>query len=217
MRFILNAIFFFGLLTISSMASAAENDNFCGSGITNYIVPDNLFGCRLAGACKVHDICYSKCNPGGEKYGTPYCGNSEFSEERRAAKLQCDVELKNNIIELNLGEKRCAFVASIYLRAVKKFGQIPFNGLVVDSEILDEIIQKSASDEQAADIWETIQTAQINKAIYADKIRIEGTSILIPLQPNVNSSIKLTTDGLLRIPTRPSKELLQDVQSLGGG
>ncbi len=40
-------------------ASAAEDKaTYCGSGFTQYLVPDDVAGCSLSEACRLHDICY---------------------------------------------------------------------------------------------------------------------------------------------------------------
>ena len=44
-------------------ASAAEDKaTYCGSGFTQYLVPDDVAGCSLSEACRLHDICYGRCD-----------------------------------------------------------------------------------------------------------------------------------------------------------
>lgn len=52
-------------------ASAAEDKaTYCGSGFTQYLVPDDVAGCSLSEACRLHDICYGRCDKDGDLYGS---------------------------------------------------------------------------------------------------------------------------------------------------
>lgn len=62
-------------------ASAAEDKaTYCGSGFTQYLVPDDVAGCSLSEACRLHDICYGRCDKDGDLYGSAYCAQSEKSK-----------------------------------------------------------------------------------------------------------------------------------------
>ncbi|MBN0098690.1 hypothetical protein, partial [Pseudomonas aeruginosa] len=76
-------------------ASAAEDKaTYCGSGFTQYLVPDDVAGCSLSEACRLHDICYGRCDKDGDLYGSAYCAQSEKSEARNMSKQQCDARLQ---------------------------------------------------------------------------------------------------------------------------
>jgi hypothetical protein len=133
---------------ISEAVGQTNSPKYCGSGITSKIVPDNLMGCKFSDACKAHDVCYGKCDPGGEKYGSDYCKKGEFSLERIMAKLQCDTDLGASIAKINAENRRCAVFGGAYSAAVIVAGQGPFNGQVISPEKLNDLVEKSQSPDE---------------------------------------------------------------------
>ena len=84
---------FAGLSNGQTSATTKAVADHCGSGFTEAFVPEQRFGCKMAQACKAHDICYGACDPGASKQGSDdYCKRSEFSAERVATKQACDTQ-----------------------------------------------------------------------------------------------------------------------------
>ena len=133
---------------ISEAVGQTNSPKYCGSGITSKIVPDNFMGCKFSDACKAHDVCYGKCDPGGEKYGSDYCKNSEFSFERIMAKLQCDTDLGESIKKINIESKRCSVFGGAYSAAVIVAGQGPFNGQIISPDNLNKLMETSKSSDE---------------------------------------------------------------------
>ncbi|MEX2000509.1 hypothetical protein PAE81_00695 [Pseudomonas aeruginosa] len=129
-------------------ASAAEDKaTYCGSGFTQYLVPDDVAGCSLSEACRLHDICYGRCDKDGDLYGSAYCAQSEKSEARNMSKQQCDARLQADIAAQNGNSRLCRAVGGVYRVFVKHLGQGPFNG----REALDIYLKVMQSAPSAAD------------------------------------------------------------------
>jgi hypothetical protein len=120
-----------------------EQRKYCGSGFTEKLVPEAPFGCQMAEACKAHDACYSKCDPGGDLYGKPYCTKSEFSTIRLKAKLACEATFYRNIDQANDGRWACKGLGAVYVAAVAVVGQGPFNGRRIQLASMEELILTS--------------------------------------------------------------------------
>lgn len=143
----MSRVLFFGaciaaaFATGNALALDAVNDRkHCGSKFTEPLVPEKLFGCEMAEACKKHDICYGKCDPGGKFFGTPYCQLSEFSLVRLQAKSACDHQLLSDIDKNNGGNWVCKGLGTIYASAVVIVGQGPFNGRKIPLETMTEMV-----------------------------------------------------------------------------
>lgn len=199
------------ILLFICFAAHAEEVSFCGSGPTDPMVPESVAGCEMTLACKAHDACYARCDPGGDMHGTVYCGLSEWSPQRRAAKKLCDDKLLIDAVEMNKGDAKCKYVGAIYRRAVILLGQGPFNGRVVKNSDLLQIIERSASPEQAADIWETLQIASQNGIIDPERIWFDQSGIHAPLRSGV---APLVPDKAIYIPSEPSREILEKIKSI---
>lgn len=125
-----------------------EQRKYCGSGFTEKLVPEAPFGCQMAEACKAHDACYSKCDPGGDLYGKPYCTKSEFSTIRLKAKLACEANFYKNIDQANDGRWVCKGLGALYVAAVAVVGQGPFNGRQIQLASMEDLILTSNSLEE---------------------------------------------------------------------
>ncbi|MDF5875006.1 hypothetical protein P4112_30465 [Pseudomonas aeruginosa] len=162
-------------------ASAAEDKaTYCGSGFTQYLVPDDVAGCSLSEACRLHDICYGRCDKDGDLYGSAYCAQSEKSEARNMSKQQCDARLQADIAAQNGNSRLCRAVGGVYRVFVKHLGQGPFNG----REALDIYLKVMQSAPSAADAdarLEAIHQLQKQGLTDAKEIRYDAERIVIPL------------------------------------
>src|SRR6476469_4996077 len=138
------------MLVGSVCAQTVGDQKYCGTSWTGNVVPDKIAGCELAQACKAHDICYGKCDPGGALAGTPYCGLSELSPERIAAKRKCDVALFQDIRQTNPGKSACTNIGVIYAVGVILGGQGPFNGKPMSPMAMKQIAESSLDPAEAA-------------------------------------------------------------------
>jgi hypothetical protein len=140
------------LLLVAGIACAQTpgEQKYCGTSWTGNIVPDKVAGCELAQACKAHDVCYGKCDPGGALAGTPYCGLKESSPERREAKRKCDDALFIDIRMNNPGKHLCSNIAAIYAVGVILGGQGPFNGRPMSPLAMRQIAESSLDPAEAA-------------------------------------------------------------------
>jgi hypothetical protein len=132
----------------AQVADNAAKRKYCGSGFTEALVPESPFGCKMSEACKSHDACYSKCDPGGSLYGTAYCAKSEFSAVRVKAKLACEAAFYKNILKANDGRWACKAAGAIYVATVGIVGQGPFNGLPLPPRAMEDLILTSNSIEE---------------------------------------------------------------------
>lgn len=139
----------------ASAVDVLQDRKYCGSGFTEKLVPEAPFGCDMSEACKAHDACYSKCDPGGELHGKPYCLKSEFSIVRLRAKAACERQFYANIDRINNGKWACKGLGAVYVAAVAVAGQGPFNGrpmqhagmedLILTSNGIDELKTKTST------------------------------------------------------------------------
>lgn len=170
-------------------ASAAEDKaTYCGSGFTQYLVPDDVAGCSLSEACRLHDICYGRCDKDGDLYGSAYCAQSEKSEARNMSKQQCDARLQADIAAQNGNSRLCRAVGGVYRVFVKHLGQGPFNG----REALDIYLKVMQSAPSAADAdarLEAIHQLQKQGLTDAKEIRYDAERIVIPLNRPVESPL----------------------------
>jgi hypothetical protein len=98
----MNSIIF---LFISTILISKNLKGACGSGWTDKIVPDSIFGSDFTNCCVLHDECYDKCRP----------------------KTDCDHEFwectKDVCRPKSYIKKRICFGASeLYYNAVRDFG-----------------------------------------------------------------------------------------------
>lgn len=143
-RFILVVAFtFFSGLCLAQ--ASVDSKKYCGSGLTEKIVPDNFMGCKFSDACKAHDVCYGGCDPGGKRYGSDYCKKSEASLERMKTKLICDAALGKTIAKINEGNATCKVFGGLYSAAVIIAGQGPFNGRQISEDQLRALVESSKS------------------------------------------------------------------------
>lgn len=184
------ALLFFSLTGPVLAASIAEEKaTYCGSGWTERIVPDNLAGCVLTEACRLHDICYGRCDPDGDLYGSTYCSLSEKSEARQMSKQHCDQRLHDDITALNNSNGFCTGVASFYQYIVKKLGQGPFNGHE-QLPLYLQVYESSGSEVEANRKFEAILTMERRGLLKPEEsIRIESQNIIVPLNRSIDSPL----------------------------
>lgn len=120
-----------GFLLIAATTHAASADqlpNGCGPEGYGWAVPDGTIFCSFDVACNKHDICYSRCDEGGDLFGNPICKDEAARKERRSI---CDSQFYQDIVDNNANVPHCSFYASLYKLAVELGGDGNFNGLVV--------------------------------------------------------------------------------------
>jgi hypothetical protein len=142
-RVVLAIVLLTSAVSVWAQPVQIEQRKYCGSGFTEKLVPEAPFGCQMAEACKAHDACYSKCDPGGDLYGKPYCTRSEFSTMRLKAKLACEANFYKNIDKANDGRWACKGLGAVYVAAVAVVGQGPFNGRRIQLASMEELILTS--------------------------------------------------------------------------
>ena len=145
------AVLGLAVCAVAAVAQPAGERKYCGSGWNRNLVPDNIAGCELAQACKAHDVCYGKCDPGGALEGSDYCKLPESSPERTLAKQKCDEALLADIKAANPNKPVCTRVGRVYAAAVRKLGQGPFNGRPMSNQAMFDLARTSGSDHEAAD------------------------------------------------------------------
>lgn len=126
-------VVFFMNSSFADDTNNAQQPNGCGAkGIQGYLVPDStLFTkCQFQNACNHHDVCYSRCLPGGDLEGQPTC-DDEFA--KLARKTSCDIVFYNTITEDNDDRFVCKVYAGIYKFAVVNFGTGNFFGKEVEA------------------------------------------------------------------------------------
>lgn len=191
-------------------ASAAEDKaTYYGSGFTQYLVPDDVAGCSLSEACRLHDICYGRCDKDGDLYGSAYCAQSEKSEARNMSKQQCDARLQADIAAQNGNSRLCRAVGGVYRVFVKHLGQGPFNG----REALDIYLKVMQSAPSAADAdarLEAIHQLQKQGLTDAKEIRYDAERIVIPLNRPVESPLTNGSDTLV-LPRNLDRERLRQL------
>lgn len=199
---------------IAAETSAEHVEGYCGSGATNALVPENFMGCEFSNACKAHDVCYSKCDPGGSMHGSAYCGLSESSPERVAAKAECDDRFRDDIIAINRDRKICKIFAGIYRRAVVIAGQGPFNGLVISPEVLQSIVERSATPGEAESIYDALISLSDDGIISAEDITVRRGIIRADLLKPVEGS-RYIRGNVLKIPKEVDALEIRTLQSIG--
>ena len=198
---------------IAAETSAEQVKGYCGSGATNALVPENFMGCEFSNACKAHDVCYSKCDPGGSMHGSAYCGLSESSPERVAAKAECDDRFRDDIIAINLNRKYCEVFAGLYRRAVVIAGQGPFNGRELSPEVLQSIVERSATPAEAENIYDALIGLSDSGIISAEKVIVQGDVISADLLKPVEGPLYIRGDAL-KIPKKVDALEIQALQKL---
>lgn len=111
--------------------------NGCGAqdGWSGRLVPDKttIGQCNFKTACDNHDLCYSRCLPGGNLYGKVECNSDQASRQLR--RKQCDGTLQTYILNTNPNRPVCAVYAAAYRWAVENFGSKNFKGATEDSTL----------------------------------------------------------------------------------
>lgn len=186
----------FGISLISWLAApvfaasiAEEKATFCGSGWSEALVPDNVAGCVLTEACRLHDICYGRCDPGGDLHGSNYCSLGEDSEARQMSKKQCDQRLHDDIAALNDNRKLCSGVGSFYQYVVSRLGQGPFNGRE-QLPLYLLIYESSGSELEANKKFEAVLTLERRGLIKSGQtIQVENEDVIVPVTRAVDSPL----------------------------
>ncbi|MFM2075116.1 MAG: hypothetical protein RJB34_1421 [Pseudomonadota bacterium] len=160
--------------------SAKTTDGYCGSGLTESFVPEQMFGCKMSDACKAHDICYGACDPGGIKEGTDYCKQSEFSPERVAGKQACDTQLFWDISKANGNKWQCRALGGIYTTAVVIAGQGPFNGKPMPPQALKALVETSATPEEAQSKFKDLALQAKANQLDLSGLQRKGNTITVP-------------------------------------
>lgn len=161
-------------------SSAGTPSGYCGSGVTEKVVPDQVFDCDIAGACEMHDVCYGKCDPGGSKEGSDYCKQSEFSPERVAAKRACDRQFYQDITKANGNKWQCKAIAGIYTAAVAIAGQGPFNGKPMSPQAMRDLVETSATPEEAVIKFNALATEAKAGKLDLSQLKRQGNAIILP-------------------------------------
>ena len=191
-----------GLSSANDLPQAApQPTGYCGSGATDSLVPEGMFGCTFTEACRAHDVCYGKCDPGGALHGSEYCGLGELSPQRIAARRSCDNRLREDIIRLNANRPLCRKMAGVYRGAVVLAGQGPFNGREVSLETLRRIVEHSPTPEHAEALYTTIVQLTQEGRMSADAITWDQGRMRIDLLDAPRPS-RYVRDGDLVIPKR---------------
>jgi hypothetical protein len=158
-------------------ATTKANADHCGSSFTEDFVPEQMFGCKMAEACKAHDICYGACDPGGSKHGTDYCKQNEFSGERVAAKQACDTQFFWAIAKTNGNKWQCRAVGVIYTAAVAIAGQGPFNGKPMPPQAMKALVETSATPEEAMSKFKALALEAKSKQLDLSQLQRKGKTI----------------------------------------
>lgn len=186
------------LFPLASFAAsvAEEKATYCGSGFTEQLVPDEFAGCVLAESCRLHDICYGRCDPEGDLFGSTYCQQSEMSEARRMSKRQCDEKLSASINALNDDRKVCSVIGGFYKLMVGGFGQGPFNG----KERLDIYLKAydaTGNEVDAEKQYKAIIALGRRGLIEPERIRVEDQGIILPLNQGIDSPLNRGADTIV--------------------
>jgi hypothetical protein len=189
-------------------AQAASSQTYCGSGFTEQFVPDRFIGCDFSEACKAHDICYGRCDKGGDRFGTAYCAQSEQSPERVAAKKTCDENFRQAIIKANPGKSRCEKFAGLYAGVVGVFGQGPFNGKVPPAA-LDKIVANSNTTGEIRVKTETLLRLERDKKIDLTKAELTGRDLVIRVRSETEPN---APDRKVILRAGDSKEKIQEIR-----
>lgn len=164
--------------TAQPLANENTQNGHCGSGFTERFVPDQMFGCDMAQACKTHDVCYGVCGPHGSMRGSAYCKQSELSPERVATKNKCDDQFRSDISKINNG--KCDAIASIYTLAVRLFGQGPFNGKPMPPQAMRDLIETSSTPDEAVTKFKALATEAKAGKLDLSQLKRQGDAIILP-------------------------------------
>jgi hypothetical protein len=172
-----------------SQESNHKPKHYCGSGITQMAVPDKFVGCDFAEACRLHDECYSKCEPGNSRFDRIYCGMSEFSTARILAKAKCDNALEQGIKQKNKDNPLCGVLAGFYGLAVKVLGQGPFNGREVQEALTlyEKIYDTSPSEETASVKFQGLYQLREGGYIDISEVQFEQNQLTVPTTRRIGS------------------------------
>lgn len=190
-----------GLLALSIISFVAfsadmfpgKQTNGCGSGITEFLVPNKIANCKLKEACDRHDLCYGRCLEGGKLFGSEACNASE--QEKESRKQKCDVSLYDDIVQANQGS--CRGWASFYKFFVVHAGGGFFNGMTIAD--LEKIIDTSKTPDDALSKLEYLKV--LDKADVLDFRNmqlIDGTVSVPTLRPIPD--LKTYRNGQIIIP-----------------
>ena len=183
-------LLFAGPSSGQTSATTKTNADHCGSGFTEAFVPEQMFGCNMAEACKAHDICYGACDPGGSKHGTDYCKQNEFSGERVAAKQACDTQFFWDIAKTNGNKWQCRAVAGIYTSAAAIAGQGPFNGKPMPPQAMKALVETSGTPEEAMSKFKALALEAKSEQLDLSQLQRKGKTITDapPLAANTSAS-----------------------------
>lgn len=172
---------------VATVNQVAPRATYCGSGLTEPLVPDQLLGCNMSDACKSHDACYAICEQGQPKAQTAYCQLSELHPDRAASKRKCDTQLKDDIIHDNPDNAICARIGEIYRLFVRGFGQGPFNGKLAP-ETMRLIVTESATPAEAATKLTTMLGLASREVIDLDATWVQSKTLVIPTKKSIAPS-----------------------------
>lgn len=141
------ALFFLSACTMFLASVASARAGNCGSGWSEWVVPDSipLVNCQFASCCGDHDVCYGKCEGdtsakcsylrckrGGDLYRSTQCqsdtGLLQSARDAKVRKNKCDNDFYSALRALNSGRYVCEALAIAYFKAVKDWGEPHFSG-----------------------------------------------------------------------------------------
>jgi hypothetical protein len=191
-------------LSISTLSTAQVGiiatksaPRYCGSGLTEYVVPDKLFDCDMSAACNTHDQCYAHCDLGHAGYGTVYCSQPESSPERMASKRRCDAQLEVDILRNNPGKSICEKVGAFYRLAVKALGQGPFNGRLAPDGLSQLVVESNTVEEAAAKL-NTVHMLAYSNTVDLNQTWVNGSTLVIPTKKPIGPS-PLLRNGVIEL------------------
>jgi hypothetical protein len=170
-----------------------KQTNGCGSGTTEFLVPDKIGKCNLTEACDRHDVCYGKCLEGGELFGSNACNASEQEKERR--KQKCDASLYDDIALFNQGN--CRAWASLYKFFVVHAGGGFFNGMTTAD--LEKIIDTSKTPDEALSKLEYLKVLDKADVLDFRKIQQMDGAVSLPTRRPI-PEVKAYKNGQIIIP-----------------
>lgn len=176
-----------------------SNEKHCGSGFTENFIPENLLGCKFGDACKAHDVCYGRCDIGGDLYGSDYCTKSEFSIQRLNSKAKCDISFYAAIDENNNNKMICRRIGAIYTSAVVIAGQGPFNGIPPPPDVISKIALSSRSPEEAGEKLRSLASLSQRGEIDFSMLELQEDKLIIQLNDPLFKN-RFNKNGMLVIP-----------------
>lgn len=185
------------LLSLATSGHAlAQVVNGCGSGWSVHLVPDRfpIADCEFLTSCNRHDVCYGRCSglatderaphceylrckAGGDLFGNAACQTDRFELLRQQAdrrRLVCDSQFYVDISTLNGGKPICRAFAAIYSRAVKWFGEGPFEGMDGRPVAALSEVQVERSKEAIAETLRRLEPEELN-ALVDEIIRLRSS------------------------------------------